>query len=330
MYLRCQPDTPGTPGVQDVTLVALPMSHVVGLCRGVYSSLIHGGTAVFVPRFSASQFWQQAKQLGATCAPMVGSMASFLSAQPVREDDRAHGMKWVSMAPPIPGVDEFRRRFGVEIYTSYGLTEAVALTSGRASGRGNGWMRPDFEMRLVDDLDREISPGSVGELVVRPKRPWTTMAGYHHDPAASLEMMRNFWLHTGDLFRILDDGELCFIGRKGDRIRRRGENIPASLIEEKANAHPLVSSAFAIAVPDDQDIEDEIFLCAVPCGEGLAPNALHDFLRAELPPYMVPRYILVSADVPVMSSQKVDRAKLRSMAVQAWDAESLSVRQAAT
>jgi crotonobetaine/carnitine-CoA ligase len=330
MYLRCQPHTPGTPGIDDVTLVAAPMFHVVGLCRGVYSSLIHGGTAAFVPRFSASQFWLQAKQLGATCAPMVGSMASFLSAQPAREDDRSHGMQWVSMAPPIPGVEEFRRRFGVEIYTSYGLTEAVALTSGKATGRGNGWMRPDFEMRLVDELDHEVRPGTIGELVLRPKRPWTTMAGYHNDPAASLEIMRNLWLHTGDLFQILDDGELRFVGRKGHRIRRRGENIAAGLIEEKATTHPLVNSAFAVAVPDDHDIEDEIFLCVVPSGDGLGPQALHEFLREVLPPYMVPRYILVSADVPVMSSQKVDREKLRSRAGDAWDAQSQSARQVST
>lgn len=326
-YLRCQPDTPGTPAADDVTLVALPMFHVVGLCRGVYGSLIHGGTAVLVPRFSASQFWQQAKEEGATCAPMLGSMASFLAAQPPREDDRAHGMRWVSMAPPIAGVDEFRRRFGVEIYTSYGMTEAVALTSGRASGRGNGWMRPDFEMRLVDDVDREVAAGAVGELVVRPKRPWTTMAGYHNDPAATVKMLRNLWLHTGDLFQVLDDGELRFVGRKGDRIRRRGENISAGLIEEQAASHPQVSEAFAVAVPDDQNIEDEILLCAVPSGQGLEPGALHEYLAARLPAYMVPRYILVSDELPVMSSQKVDRSKLRGKAGEAWDAQPPSRRE---
>jgi crotonobetaine/carnitine-CoA ligase len=320
-YLRCQPNTPGTPGRDDVTLVALPMFHVVGLCRGVYGPLIHGGTAVFVPRFSASQFWQQAKQTGATCAPMLGSMASFLAAQPPRADDRTHGMRWVSMAPPIAAVDDFRRRFAVEIYTSYGLTEAVALTSGRASGRGNGWMRPDFEMRLVDDLDREVELGAVGELIVRPKRPWTTMAGYHNDPAATLRMLRNLWLHTGDLFQELDDGELRFAGRKGDRIRRRGENIAAGVIEERAASHSQVSEAFAVAVPDDEGIEDEILLCVVPSGQGPEPRALHEYLAGQLPAYMVPRYILVSKDLPVTSSQKVDRGKLQEKASEAWDAK---------
>lgn len=319
-YLRCVPNEPGTPGVDDVTLVALPMHHVVGLCRGVYSTLIHGGTAAFVPRFSASQFWNQARIIGATCAPLLGSMASFLSAQPPDEGDRNHGMRWVSMAPPVPGVNEFRARFGVEVYTSYGITEAVALTTGRASGRGNGWMRPDFEMRLVDDLDREVNAGAIGELIVRPKHPWTSMVAYHNDPVATQRIMRNLWLHTGDLFQVLDDGELRFTGRKGDRIRRRGENIPAGLIEERAAGHSLVNSAYAIAVPDDQGIEDEILLCVVPSDPHLLPRQVHDYLSGALPSFMVPRYVLVLTEVPLISSQKEDRAKLREMASDAWDA----------
>ena len=320
-YLRCEPGSGGTPGLDEVALVALPMFHVVGLCRGVYSTLIHGGTAVFVPRFSASQFWRQAREFGVTCAPLLGSMASFLSAQPPGAGDRGHGVQWVAMAPPVADVDAFRKRFGVEVYSSYGLTEAVALTSGRASGRGNGWMRKDFEMRLVDDLDCEVAADAVGELVVRPKTPWTTMLGYHNDPAATQRMMRNLWLHTGDLFQLLDDGELRFIGRKGDRIRRRGENIPAGLIEERAVGHERVSAAFAIAVPDDQGIEDEILLCVVPSGPGLEPAHIHEYLGGALPSYMVPRYMLVLSDVPLMASQKVDRVKLREMAGMAWDAQ---------
>ncbi len=319
-YLRCEPGSLGTPCVDDVTLVALPMFHVVGLCRGVYSTLINGGTAVLVPRFSASQFWNQARRFGATCAPLLGSMAWFLSSQPRGEGDRNHGVRWVSMAPPIAGVDQFRARFGLEVYTSYGLTEAVALTSGRASGRGNGWLRSDFEMRLVDDLDREVGANAIGELVVRPKQPWTTMVGYHNDAAATQRMMLNLWLHTGDLFQVLDDGELQFIGRKGDRIRRRGENISASLIEERAAGHGLINSAFAMAVPDDQGVEDEILLCVVPSDEGLEPLQIHEYLSAAMPAFMVPRYILVLTEVPLMSSQKVDRVKLRKMARFAWDA----------
>jgi crotonobetaine/carnitine-CoA ligase len=321
-YGRCEPGSLGTPTENDVSLVTLPMFHVVGLCRGVYSALIAGGTAVILPKFSATRFWEQARVHNATCAPLLGSMASFIFAQPATECDKRHQMRWVTMAPPIDAVDEFRVRFGVEVYTAYGLTEAVALTSGPATGRGTGWLRSDFEMRLVDDFDREVQSGSPGELIVRAKKPWLTMVGYHNQCPATQKLFRNQWLHTGDIFEVLDTGELRFIGRKSERIRRRGENISASLIESCAARNPQITSAFAVAVPDDENVEDEVLLCVLSSERDLQPQAVHQFLRQSLPEFMVPRYIVICSEVPLTSSQKVDRPKLEQFFSEAWDAHS--------
>lgn len=319
-YLRCKPGTPGVPCEDDVTLVTLPMFHVAGLCRGVYSTLINGGTAVLMPRFSASQFWNQARQYSATCAPLLGSTAAFLAAQPPTPDDRNHGIRWVTMSPPITAIEEFRTRFGLEIYNAYGLTEAVALTYGRASGRGTGWLRDDFEMRLVDDRDRTVPAGSPGELIVRAKEPWLTMPGYHNNPKATLKIFRNQWLHTGDIFEVLDDGELRFINRKSDRIRRRGENIAPTAIEDVAGAHEQIEAAFALAVPDDEGVEDEILLCVLRTDPKLEPVAIRAFLSGRIPAFMVPRYIVGLSEIPMTPSQKVDRGALRKRLADAWDA----------
>lgn len=319
-YMRCEPGSPGLPGEHDTALVCLPMFHVVGLCRGVYSTLINGGTSVLVPRFSASQFWNQARQYSATCAPLLGSTAAFLAAQPQGPNDRNHDVRWVTMSPPIAAVDEFRARFGVEVYSAYGLTEAVALTSGRSTGRGTGWLRSDFEMRLVDELDREVPAGSPGELVVRSKQPWLTMPGYHNNPEATLHIFRNQWLHTGDIFENLPDDELRFVGRKSDRIRRRGENISAGVIEDAARKHDSIEEAYALAVPDDDGVEDEILLCVVTTGPGCEPQEIREFLTQHVPAFMTPRYIASVSQVPMTSSQKVDRGSLRKLVTSAWDA----------
>lgn len=326
-FLRCAPGTPGVPGEHDTVLVCLPMFHVVGLCRGVYSTLINGGTSVLVPRFSASQFWRQARDCVATCAPLLGSTAAFLAAQPPGADDRNHNVRWVTMSPPIAAVDEFRSRFGVEVYSAYGLTEAVALTWGRSSGRGTGWMRSDFEMRLVDEMDREVPAGSPGELVVRSKQPWLTMPGYHNNPQATLQIFRNQWLHTGDIFELLPDGELRFIGRKSDRIRRRGENISAAVIEDAAKKHESIAEAYALAVPDDEGVEDEILLCVTMTGQGSDPRDIREFVARHVPSFMVPRYVASVSQVPMTSSQKVDRGALRKLLPDAWDAHVNSTDQ---
>jgi crotonobetaine/carnitine-CoA ligase len=323
-FLRCQPGTPGLPGEQDVALVCLPMFHVVGLCRGVYGTLINGGTSVLVPRFSASHFWNQAREYSATCAPLLGSTAAFLAAQPPHPDDRKHNVRWVTMSPPIAAVDEFRSRFGVEVYSAYGLTEAVALTYGPSTGRGTGWLRSDFEMRLVDEMDHEVAPGTPGELVVRSKEPWLTMPSYHNNPEATLHIYRNQWLHTGDLFEKLPDDELKFVGRKSDRIRRRGENVSAGVIEEAAKKHVCIGEAFALAVPDDDGVEDEILLCVVTSGVEPQLQEYRDFLATQIPAFMVPRYIVSVSQVPMTSSQKVDRGALRKLLSSAWDATSTS------
>ncbi len=326
-YMRCQPGSPGLPGEQDIALVCLPMFHVVGLCRGVYSTLINGGTSVLVPRFSASQFWSQAREYSATCVPLLGSTAAFLAAQPPGPNDRNHDVRWVTMSPPIAAVDEFRSRFGVEVYSAYGLTEAVALTSGPSTGRGTGWLRSDFEMRLVDELDREVPPGSPGELVLRSKEPWLTMPGYHNNPEATAHIFRNQWLHTGDLFEKLPDDELKFVGRKSDRIRRRGENISASVIEDAAKKQGSIEEAYAVAVPDDDGVEDEILLCVVMTGAISEPQEVREFVSQHVPGFMTPRYIARVSQVPMTSSQKVDRGALRKLVTTAWDANANSSDQ---
>jgi crotonobetaine/carnitine-CoA ligase len=318
-FLRCAPGTPGIPDEQDTALVCLPMFHVVGLCRGVYSTLINGGTSVLVPRFSASRLWHQAQASAATCIPLLGSTAAFLMAQEPSPIERDHQVRWVTMSPPIASVDEFRSRFGVEVYSAYGLTEAVALTFGRSSGRGTGWLRSDFEMQLVDDFDRKVPEGSAGELILRAKQPWLMMPGYHNNPRATLQAFRNQWLHTGDIFQVLPDGELSFVGRKSDRIRRRGENVSASVIEEAARKHDAIDEAFAVAVPDDEGVEDEILLCIKISADDCSVQELREYLSHQLPTFMMPRYVISIDQVPLTSSQKADRGALRKLLPAASD-----------
>src|SRR3546814_2791128 len=85
--------------------------------------------------------------------------------------------------------------------------------------------RPPFEMRVGDGNDIELPVGSVGELVVRSRRPWALFSGYHRDPAATVGATRNGWFHTGDAFRVDDRDRFFFVDRLKDVIRRRGENI---------------------------------------------------------------------------------------------------------
>ena len=91
---------------------------------------------------------------------------------------------------------------------------------------------------MLDEQDRPLPPGAVGELAVRPREPWTTTLGYFRDPEATLRLYRNCWLHTGDAFREDAGGRFHFEDRIKDVIRRRGENISSFQIESSVNQFP--------------------------------------------------------------------------------------------
>ena len=104
-----------------------------------------------------------------------------------------------------------------------------------------GRPRPGVEVRMVDENDCEVAPGTVGELIVRTDRPWAMNHGYYENPEATARAWRNGWFHTGDAFRSDEDGNFFFVDRMKDAIRRRGENISSFEVETEICAHPAVA-----------------------------------------------------------------------------------------
>jgi crotonobetaine/carnitine-CoA ligase len=165
---------------------------------------------------------------------------------------------------------------------------------------------------VVDENDIELPRGEVGELVVRSSRPWAMMKGYHNNPAATAEAMRNGWFHTGDSFRRDQDGRFYFVDRLKDVIRRRGENISSFALEGEVLLHPDVRECAAVAVPSEHG-EDEVLICVTPIeGRTIDPGEVIADLAGRLPKFMVPRYLRVMADLPKTASGKVQKHVMRS------------------
>src|SRR5439155_6936143 len=102
-------------------------------------------------------------------------------------------------------------------------------------------------VRIVDEADRPLSPGAVGEIV---KRSPATMLGYYRDPERTAEALRDGWLYTGDYGRRDADGFYYFVDRKKDVIKRGGENVSAAQVEAALASHPDVAEVAVIGVPD--------------------------------------------------------------------------------
>ena len=166
----------------------------------------------------------------------------------------------------------------------------------------------------------------IGELVVRADRPWEINLGYWRQPDKTVESWRNLWFHTGDAFRLGEDGCFYFIDRMKDSIRRRGENISSFEIEREVNSHPAVLECAAVAVPAEYGEDEVKIVVAVRSGAFLGEEELLSYLRPRMAAYMLPRYIQIAAsELPKTPTGKVRKAALREEGVSgAWDREANS------
>jgi crotonobetaine/carnitine-CoA ligase len=232
----------------------------------------------------------------------------------------------------IPQGLRFAERFGIDVYTVFGMTECPVVmrtelnpTNVRTSGK---LVDPDnFEARIVDEHDQEVPVGHVGELIVRHTRPWSLNSGYKDMPEATAAAWRNGWFHTGDAFQRDEDGNHYFVDRIKDAIRRRGENVSSLEVEEQINSHPAVREAACVAVPSEHS-EDEImaYVASEP-GSDLDFEELLAYLRERLPHFMLPRYFELVAEIPRSPSMKIQKHKLRARGLTeaTWDRERAGV-----
>jgi crotonobetaine/carnitine-CoA ligase len=320
----------------DRYLNALPMFHTAG--TGItYSMLRAGGSVALSGAFSARRFWDDVRRTEATITIAIHGMVTFMLDQPERPDDADNPLKTVYMGP-LTRHKEFAERFGVRIYTAYGMTEVpVPITSALdpddERSCGVNAAPGEYELRLVDENDLPVPPGTAGELIARHALPWTINSGYKNMAEATAEAWRNGWFHTGDQFTQDESGNFYFLDRIKDVIRRRGENISSFEVEAEVTSHPLVKEAAAVAVqnPDlEESAGDEEVKVAVVLEPGaeLDPAELTEYLAGRMPAFWVPRYIEYLPELPRTESHKLKKSDLREAGITegTWDRNKAGVK----
>lgn len=317
----------------DVCYTCLPLFHGIALMLTTVGGMLSGARVVIGRRFSASMFWEEIRQAGATYAAITGSIAQILYKQPPSEEDRRHRLRAVYSIPaPAAIYEECERRFGITFIEAYGATDGqipvyMPLDQPRVGACGK--VIRGFDLRIVDDRDEPLPPGHVGEIVYRSHEPYTMMLGYFRNPPATVEAMRNYWFHSGDLGYLDPDGYLHFVDRKKDSIRRRGENISSYEVEKVVNAHPAVLESAAVAVPSEVG-EDEVKIVVIlKPGEALSPEDLVAYCEPRMAYFMIPRYVQFAESLPKTPNEKVQKYKLRESPLQGvWDREKAGYRLA--
>lgn len=313
--------------LHDIRIYApYPVFHVTGK-GGFYFATVFGGASVIRETFSSADYWDDVRTYDANATVLLGPLAQMLLDQPQRDDDRDNPMRTICMAPVIADVDEFSRRFDVDVFTTYNMTEIncpIIRSDENCTGdnyRSCGKARPGVEVRIVDEHDLLVPPGTPGELIVRGE-PWELNAGYWNMPEKTNEAWRNGWFHTGDAFTYDDDGNYYFVDRAKDYIRRRGENISSFEIEAIVNTYPGVAECGAVAVPAEHG-EDEVKIAVVvePDSE-FEPADLIAHLIPRMPRFAIPRFVEVWDSLPkTEATARIQKAKIREAGISAetWD-----------
>jgi crotonobetaine/carnitine-CoA ligase len=313
----------------DRFLINMPFFHVGGMFI-TYGMLINGGSVAIVDRFEADQFWRQIGESKSTIVFLLGVMATFIERLPARGDDSDNTLLKLFMVPLVENVEAFSKRFAVDVYTIYNMTELSApIISDVNPANGTcGRSRLGVEVRLVDSADLEVPVGGVGEIVVRSDLPWVLNHGYYKMPEATVSAWRNGWFHTGDSARQDESGLFYFVDRLKDSIRRSGENISSQEVEAEILLHPDIREAAVVAVPSEI-AEDEVLavVAAVP-GRSIDPEGLLRFLEPRLAHFMLPRYIRILDELPKTETAKVRKTALREIGVtdDTWDRKAAGVR----
>ncbi|WP_344112065.1 AMP-binding protein [Nocardioides humi] len=311
----------------DVILNFQPVFHMTGKFVAI-AALAVGGRMHVMSRFRVTGFWDEMRAFGVTNVVAIGGVCNMLLSVPATPDDTDNPVKVVYAVPDLPELHtEFEQRFDCVVTTVFGSSEVglpIFRSPADVYAPGSAGRRsPHYEVEVVDGFGAILPPGQVGEIVVRGRGPLLLCSGYNGQPEKMLEATRDLWFHTGDRGRFDDEGNMWFVDRATDSLRRRGENISSFELESQIARHPAVAEAVAVSTPSELG-EDEVWVLArLREGFSVTPEELLQHCETVLPYFMIPRYIEIVEDFPRTPTAKVQKYKIRAQGpgVATWDRE---------
>ena len=324
-------------GARDALYCSLPLYHTVGGVICVNAVLLTGARLVLRRGFSASRFWQDLAESGATSFQYIGEMCRYLLAQPPGEYDRRHRIRYAvgnGLRPDIWA--EFTRRFNVpRMVEFYGATESnVTLVNLQGRPGSVGRLMPGITAALVryevekeahvrdaDGLCVECAVGEPGELLGRiasgNKPELVRFEGYTSAEATRAKIVHDVlqhgdaWFRSGDLLKRDADGFYYFVDRIGDSFRWKGENVSTQEVEESLAAFPGVDIAvvYGVEVPGADGRAGMAALTLSRAIDLTGPEFYHHV--EQLPAYARPVFLRVIGEIEMTGTFKVRKVELQ-------------------
>ena len=305
-------------------LHAAPMFHIAD-AGAIHGLTLMGACHCFVPGFDAEGVMAAIERHQISGTLLVPTMINMLLNHPGFGRYDLSSLKQLSYGAspmPLPLLREAMAKLECGFAQGYGLTEASPLLTvlapedhriesakeGRAPAQSAGKPVVGVDVRVVDEEDREMAAGEVGEVIARGAN---IMKGYWKRPEATREVLRGGWLHTGDLGVFDEEGFLYILDRKKDMIKTGGENVYSPEVEAAILGHEAVLEAAVIGVADDRWGETIRAVVVVREGMALSEAELIEHCRGRLTHFKCPRSAVFTDGLPKGGTGKVQKKALR-------------------
>jgi amino acid adenylation domain-containing protein len=306
----------------DVILNVLPLSFDYGLYQMIMA--FGAGARLVLERSFAypARVLECMARERVTGLPGVPTLFAMLAAMTTLADHDLSAIRYVTntaAALPVKHIELLLELFPrAQIFSMYGLTECKRVSylppeQLRKRPTSVGIAIPNTELWVVDERDRRVAPGEIGQLVVRGA---TVMRGYWGKPEETRARLRpgplpgEQVLYTGDYARIDDEGYLYFVGRMDDIIKSRGEKIAPREVENALVAAPGVLEAAVIGVDDELLGQAIAAFVVVEQGKQITARSLQLHCQRRLESHMVPKHIVFASSLPRTANGKIDKTKL--------------------
>jgi fatty-acyl-CoA synthase len=311
----------------DRICVPVPFYHCFGMVMGNLAATSHGACVV-IPAPGFDPVATLRAVVDEQCTSLYGVPTMFIAELAVPDFagyDLSSLRTGIMAGSPCP-VEVMKRVISEmhmpEVTICYGMTETSPVsTQTRADDSlerrvsSVGRVHPHLEVKVVHpETGLPVPVGQPGEFCTRG---YSVMRGYWNEPDKTAEVLRDGWMHTGDLATMDDEGYLSIVGRIKDMVIRGGENVYPREVEEFLYTHPDIVDAQVIGVPDERYGEELMAWIRVrPGADPLSAEALRDFCTGRLAHYKVPRYVHVVEEFPMTVTGKVRKVQMRAEALE--------------
>ncbi len=303
----------------EISLVIGPLYHTAALNNHFLIRVAMAGTSILIKNFEPRMIMEIIQKEKVNVISGAPAMYHHLLNLPDwKKYDTRSITKCTTGASALP--EETKKRLmkmfpNIEgIYDVYGCTEAapnITVLKAKDSLKKKecvGQPLPFLEVKIVDEQNREVPPGEIGELVCRGPN---IMKGYYKDRRATQEALKGGWLHTGDLARRDEEGFIYIVDRKKDMIISGGENIYPREIEEVLYHHPKIQEAAVVGVPDPFWGESVKAFVVLKKGETMEKEEVIDYCKKHLASYKKPKLVEFVEALPRNPAGKVLKNLLR-------------------